>query len=187
VDQRDLVRRAQQGDQDAFATLAGAAIARLDAAARLILRDSELARDAVQDSMVRAWRDLPGLRDPDRFMPWLHRLTVNACLDVARRRRRRSVEVELTPIVMPSVADTTAELAERELIDDALRLLEPEFRAVVVLHYFLGMPLHDVAVAMRIPIGTVKSRLHRALRTMRVSLTEAELDEPDAVPGGQFA
>ena len=187
MDQRDLVRRAQQGDQDAFATLAGAAVARLDAAARLILRDSELARDAVQDSMVRAWRDLPGLRDPDRFMPWLHRLTVNACLDVARRRRRRSVEVELTPIVMPSVGDTTAELAERELIDDALRLLEPEFRAVVVLHYFLGMPLHDVAVAMRIPVGTVKSRLHRALRTMRVSLTEAELDEPDAVPGGQFA
>ena len=67
MDQRDLVRRAQQGDQDAFAVLAGAAVARLDAAARLILRDSELARDAVQDSMVRAWRDLPGLRDPDRF------------------------------------------------------------------------------------------------------------------------
>jgi len=84
--------------------LAGAAVARLDAAARLILRDSELARDAVQDSMVRAWRDLPGLRDPDRFTPWLHRLTVNACLDVARRRQRRSIEVELTPIAMPSVA-----------------------------------------------------------------------------------
>jgi len=186
VDQRDLVRRAQQGDQDAFAVLAGAAVARLDAAARLILRDSELARDAVQDSMVRAWRDLPGLRDPDRFTPWLHRLTVNACLDVARRRQRRSIEVELTPIAMPSVADATAEFADRELIDDALRQLEPEFRAVVVLHYFLGMPLQDVAVSMRIPVGTVKSRLHRALRTMRVTLESAD-DAPEAVPGGQFA
>ena len=186
MDQRDLVRRAQQGDQDAFAVLAGAAVARLDAAARLILRDSELARDAVQDSMVRAWRDLPGLRDPDRFTPWLHRLTVNACLDVARRRQRRSIEVELTPIAMPSVADTTAEFADRELIDDALRQLEPEFRAVVVLHYFLGMPLQDVAVSMRIPVGTVKSRLHRALRTMRVTLESAD-DTPEAVPGGQFA
>jgi RNA polymerase sigma-70 factor, ECF subfamily len=186
VDQRDLVRRAQQGDQDAFAVLAGAAVARLDAAARLILRDSELARDAVQDSMVRAWRDLPGLRDPDRFTPWLHRLTVNACLDVARRRQRRSIEVELTPIAMPSVADATAEFADRELIDDALRQLEPEFRAVVVLHYFLGMPLQDVAVSMRIPVGTVKSRLHRALRTMRVTLESAD-DTPEAVPGGQFA
>ena len=186
MDQRDLVPRAQQGDQDAFAVLAGAAVARLDAAAWLILRDSELARDAVQDSMVRAWRDLPGLRDPDRFTPWLHRLTVNACLDVARRRQRRSIEVELTPIAMPSVGDATAEIADRELIDDALRTLEPEFRAVVVLHYFLGMPLQDVAVSMRIPLGTVKSRLHRALRTMRVTLESAD-ETPEAVPGGQFA
>jgi RNA polymerase sigma-70 factor (ECF subfamily) len=187
VDQRDLVRRAQQGDQDAFAALAGVAVARLDAAARLILRDSELARDAVQDSMVRAWRDLPGLRDPDRFMPWLHRLTVNACLDVARRRQRRSIEVELTPIAMPSVADETAGVADRALVDDALRHLEPEFRAVVVLHYFLGMPLQDVAVSMRIPIGTVKSRLHRSLRTMRIALEDAEGEDTPAVPGGQFA
>jgi RNA polymerase sigma-70 factor (ECF subfamily) len=137
--------------------------------------------------MVRAWRDLPGLRDPDRFMPWLHRLTVNACLDVARRRQRRSIEVELTPIAMPSVADETAGVADRELVDDALRHLEPEFRAVVVLHYFLGMPLQDVAVSMRIPIGTVKSRLHRSLRTMRIALEDAEGEDTPAVPGGQFA
>jgi RNA polymerase sigma-70 factor, ECF subfamily len=187
VDQRDLVRRAQRGDQDAFAALTGPVVARLDAAARLILRDGELARDAVQDSMVRAWRDLPGLRDPDRFMAWLHRLTVNACLDVARRRQRRSIEVELTPIVMPSVGDETAGVADREQIDDALRKLEPEFRAVIVLHYFLGMPLHDVAVALRIPLGTVKSRLHRSLRSMRLSLEESDLDETAAVPGGQLA
>jgi RNA polymerase sigma-70 factor (ECF subfamily) len=82
--------RAKRGDQDAFALLAGAAVARLDAAARLILRDGDLARDAVQDAMVRAWRDLPGLRDPDRFDAWLRKLTVNACIDAARRRRRRS-------------------------------------------------------------------------------------------------
>ena len=63
-----------------------ARLARLDAAARLILRDPELARDAVQEALIRAWRDLPGLRDPDRFDAWLHRLIVNACLDIARRR-----------------------------------------------------------------------------------------------------
>ena len=98
VDQRDLVERAKRGDHDAFAALAGAAIARLDAAARLILRDPELAHDAVQDGFIRAWRDLPGLRDPDRFDAWLRRLVVNACLDITRRRRRRAIEVELTPI-----------------------------------------------------------------------------------------
>jgi RNA polymerase sigma-70 factor (ECF subfamily) len=77
--QRDLVERAQRGDHDAFATLAGAAIDRLDTAARLVLRDPERAKDTVQETLVRAWRGLPGLRDPDRFDAWLHRLLVRAC------------------------------------------------------------------------------------------------------------
>ena len=108
VDQRGLVERAKRGDHDAFVALIDLSLARLDAAAWLILRDAELARDAVQDAMVRAWRDLPGLRDPDRFGPWLHRLTVNACLDQVRRRRRRVIEVELTPLDHPAVADSSA-------------------------------------------------------------------------------
>ena len=95
MDRRELVERAGGGDHDAFAVLATASATRLDAAARLILRDAELARDAVQNTLVRAWRDLPGLRDPDRFDAWLHRLLVNACLDEARRRRRRPIEVEI--------------------------------------------------------------------------------------------
>ena len=101
MDQRVLVERARQGDHDAFAKLVDPSLARLDAAARLILRDAELARDAVQETLIRAWRDLPGLRDPERFDAWIHRLTVNACLDLARRRRRRPIEVELNPIDSP--------------------------------------------------------------------------------------
>ena len=74
MDQRGIVERARRGDHDAFASLVDVHLARLDAAARLILRDPELARDAVQEALIRAWRDLPGLRDPDRFDAWLHRL-----------------------------------------------------------------------------------------------------------------
>ena len=99
--QQELVERARRGDHDAFATLAGAAIFRLDAAARLILRDPDQAKDAVQETLVRAWRDLPTLRSPDRFDAWLHRLLYRACIDEARRLRRHRVDVELSPIDSP--------------------------------------------------------------------------------------
>jgi RNA polymerase sigma-70 factor, ECF subfamily len=186
VDQRGVVERARGGDHDAFAVLTRAAIARLDATARLILRDRELARDAVQEALIRAWRDLPGLRDPDRFNAWLHRLTVHACLDIARRRRRRVREVELSPIAPPFVGDESSRVAQRDLLDEALKRLDPEWRAVVVLHYFVGMPLPDVAAELRIPIGTAKSRLHRSLGVMRTTLEAADAFEA-AVPGGQLA
>ena len=150
MDQRELVERARRGDHDAFAGLVDAALARLDAAARLILRDPELARDAVQEALIRAWRDLAGLRDPDRFDAWLHRLTVNACLDLARRRRRRPSRSRLTPIE-PAASDVAGALADRELVDAALRRLDPGHRAVVAMHYLLGMPLPEVAAALGIP------------------------------------
>jgi RNA polymerase sigma-70 factor (ECF subfamily) len=173
VDQRPLVERARQGDHDAFAELARGAVVRLDRAARLIVRDPELARDAVQDALIRAWRDLPGLREPDRFDAWLHRLTVNACLDQTRRRRRRVVEVELDPIHDPPVADAASSMATRDEVDRVLRRLDERGRAIVVLHYYVGLPLTEVAATLDIPIGTVKSRLHRALGVMRVEAVAA--------------
>jgi len=187
VDQRGIVERARQGDHDAFAVLVDVHIARLDAAARLILRDVELARDAVQEGLIRAWRDLPGLRDPDRFDAWLYRLTTNACLDLARRRRRRPIEVELTTIHSPAMADASAMLADRELIHEALGRLDPGHRAVVALYYLLGMPLTEVAATLRIPVGTAKSRLHYALAAMRASSPGRPDQGTDAVPGGQLA
>jgi RNA polymerase sigma-70 factor (ECF subfamily) len=186
VDQRDLVERAKRGDHDAFAELVGAAIARLDAAARLILRDPELARDAVQDGFIRAWRNLPALRDPDKFDAWVRQLVVHSCIDITRRRRHRAIEVELTPIDGPAIADFSNLIADRDTLDEALRHLDPEWRAIVVMHYFLGMPLPDVAGTLGIPLGTAKSRLHRSLLAMRATIGA---DEPagSPVPGGQFA
>ena len=186
MDQRGLVERARQGDHDAFAELARGAVTRLDGAARLILRDPELARDAVQEALIRAWRDLPGLRDLDRFDAWLHRLTVNACLDQVRRRRRRPIEVELSPMDMPTPSDLAGTLADRELVDTAMRRLDERDRAVIVLHYFLGMPLSEVATSLQIPIGTVKTRLHRALGAMRTEVG-ADPENPSPVQGGQVA
>ena len=172
MDQRALVERARQGDHDAFAALVHASAARLDAAARLILRDRELAVDAVQEAFIRAWRNLPGLRDPERFDGWLHRLLVRSCIDALRRRGARPVEVELQPMDGPSMADPASDVVERELIDDALRRLDPTWRAVVVLHYFLGMSLPEAAATLGIPLGTAKSRLHRSLGLMRLAISD---------------
>ncbi len=177
MDQRSLVEQAQRGDHDAFAMLARAAVARLDAAARLILRDRELARDAVQETLIGAWRNLPGLRDPDRFDAWIHRLLVRTCIDVLRRRRSRPFEVELTSLGGPTTGDIALGIADRELVDDALRRLDPGSRAVVVLHYFLGLPLPEAAATLGIPLGTAKSRLHRSLALMRSAIArEAGVD-----------
>ena len=186
MDQRGLVELAGKGDHEAFAVLATAAVARLDAAARLILRDAELARDAVQEAMMQAWRDLPGLRDPGRFDAWLHRLTVHSCIDAARHRRRRVVEVELSPLDGPSVSDVSALVADRDLLDRALRGLEPEARALVVMHFYLGMSMPDAADSLGIPLGTAKSRLSRSLSAMRVTVT-ADGPGPQQVSRGQTA
>ena len=174
VDQRRLVEQAQQGDHDAFAELVHAVVGRLDTAARLILRDGELAHDAVQDGLIRAWRDLRSLRDPERFDAWVYRLTVNACLDQARRRRRRPIEVELTPLYAPRVPDPAIAASDRALVDGVLRRLDEDARAIVVLHYFLGQPLTEVAATLAIPVGTVKSRLHHALGEMRAEATAGQ-------------
>jgi RNA polymerase sigma-70 factor (ECF subfamily) len=184
VDQRTLVDRARGGDHDAFAVLVRASAPRLDAAARLILRDRELASDAVQETYIRAWRSLPGLRDLDRFDAWLHRLLVRSCIDSIRHRRSRLVEVELQPLDGPVVGDPASDVVQRELIDDALRRLDPTWRAVVVLHFFLGMSLPEAAGTLGIPLGTAKSRLHRSLGLMRLALAE---EVAASLPKGQPA
>jgi len=185
VEQLELVKRARRGDHDAFAVLAGSALARLDAAARLIVRDTELARDAVQDAMLKAWRELPTLREPERFDAWLHRLTMRACIDAARRQRRRVTEVALTPVCDPSVADGTAAVNDRDLLDRVLRRLEPEQRAILVLRYYLDLSLPDAADALGIPLGTAKSRLHRSLIAVRSCVTGDESAQA-AISVGRF-
>ena len=162
-------------------------IARLDAAARLILHDPELARDAVQEAFVKAWRDLPGLRDPDRFDAWIHRITVRSCLELLRRRRRRVIEVELTPSADVPVGDIGSFVVDRDQVERALRRLDPDWRALVVVHYFLGLPVPEAAAALGIPLGTAKSRLHRSLAAMRLELQLEPGSEAVELPRGQIA
>ena len=180
MDQIGLVDRARRGDRQAFAELIRASGGRLDATARLILRDPQLAQDAVQDTLIRAWRSLPGLRDPETFDHWLHSLVAHACIDLLRKRRRRVIEVELGPVHEPPTLDDAARVADRDQLDRALARLEPEARAVVVLHFYLDLPLPRVAAMLGIPVGTAKSRLHRSLGALRSTMAIDEVASASA-------
>jgi RNA polymerase sigma-70 factor (ECF subfamily) len=179
--QRDLVERARTGDLDAFTQLVKASAPRLKGVAHLILRDAHRAEDALQDAFLLAWRDIRGLRDPEAWDAWLRRLTVNACYKAASKERRRS-RVELHVTLDPATArtpDVSADVAEREWILDGLHRLDIDRRTVLVLHYYLDLPLPEVAEILDIPYGTVTSRLHRGLEQMRRTIgasTEAATD-----------
>jgi len=184
--QRELVERAQRGDREAFTDLAAASLARLDAVARLILRDPDLAKDAVQNGLVRAWRDLPTLRDPDRFDAWIRRLVVRACLDEVRYQRRRPITTTVIDIGHPIVADASSAVADQDQLERAFRRLRPDDRAILVLRHYLDLSVPEIADALRIPLGTAKSRLHRATDELRgalaadARLVPAYAEEPTA-------
>jgi RNA polymerase sigma factor (sigma-70 family) len=168
--QRDLVVRAQRGEHDAFAALAAAMITRLDGTARLILRDPDRAADAVQEALIRAWRELRSLRDPDRFEAWCYRLVVNACYDEGRRDARRRRDVSIDAIAPLASSDDVSAFADRDEIERAFRRLEPEQRAVLACRHYLELSVPEIADALGIPEGTVKSRLSRAAQALRASL-----------------
>ena len=186
VAMRDLVVRAREGDRDAFSELAARSLGRLTAVARMILRDEYAAQDAVQDAFIEAWKSLPGLRDPDRFDAWMRRLLVRACFKGARRSRRvDAIEIRLTPGDEPSIAGVERDLDIHDQLERGLARLSAKHRAVVILVYYLDLPLADAAQAMGIPLGTTKSRLNRATSELRAAI-EADDRAPSRV-GEQIA
>lgn len=160
------------GDRDAFGILAERRLARLVGGAGLILRDADAADDAAQETLVRAWRDLPGLRDADRFDAWLHRILVRSCGDQLRRRGRDAARrTDAAPELVGT--DDAARHADRDEMERALGRLNHDQRTAVVLHYYLGLSHPEIAEATGQPIGTVKSRLSRALDYLRAELAAA--------------
>lgn len=170
--QLELVERARSGDHDAFSVLVRASVPRLLGAATLILRDQDRAQDAVQEALVLAWRHVRALRDPEAWDAWLYRLTVRACYRLAKAVKRRSVvELHVVPDREPATEqDFSTTLADRDLIGRELGRLPVDQRTVMVLHFYLDLPLTDVADILNIPVGTAKSRLHRGLETLRTAM-----------------
>ena len=178
---RTLVQAAQGGDRDAYAVLARTDGDRLYALAWRILRDPGLAEDAVQQALVIAWRELPGLRDPDRFSAWITRLLVHACYAESRRQTRFRALVRAAPAEGLPASDDTRRVVDRDEIERGLRRLPAEQRALLVLRHYVGLEPTEIAERLLIPAGTVRSRLHAAHRAMRAALeAEARSSAPAA-------
>lgn len=175
---RDLVELAQRGDRDAFAILARGHAHQLMAIAQRILRDVGRAEDAVQQTLVSAWRELPALRDPDRFDAWLQRLLVNASYAEARRWGRWKANVRVLSMDRSAGVDESMQLERRDLIERAFRRLPPDQRAILVFTHYLELSPSEIAERLAIPVGTVRSRLHYAHRAMRAVI---EADDRPAI------
>jgi len=176
--QVELVERARSGDHDAFSVLVRASTPRLNGAAKLILRDPDRAQDAVQEALVLAWRHLRALRDPGAWDAWLYRLTVRACNRLARTGRRRdAVELQLVADRESATAnDFPEQLAERDRLGREPGRLPIDQRTVMVLHFYLDLPLTEAAEILDIPVGTAKFRLHRGLATLREAIGQERGD-----------
>lgn len=152
-----------------FVALAAPGLDRAYRLAGLLLGSASDAEEAVQEALARAWRSFGSLRDADKFGAWFDRILVNGCRD--RLRRRKVVQfVPIEGATDAAVADPFSAVLERDAVLRHLVVLDPDELAIVLLHYWADLPLVDVAVRLDIPVGTVKSRLHRGLDRMRAQL-----------------
>jgi RNA polymerase sigma-70 factor (ECF subfamily) len=172
----ELLLRAQHGDHDAFEQIAKSVVGRLFGTASLILRDSDAASDAVQETLISAWKSLPSLRDANAFDGWVNRILVRSCYR-AMRGRRRGLEVQIVEIDH-AVRSDSERVDTMDQIERAFIRLTPEHRAVLVLHHRLGLGLDEAARLLDIPLGTAKSRLSRATSALRGALEAEDRDIP---------
>jgi RNA polymerase sigma-70 factor (ECF subfamily) len=160
-----LIEAARRGDREAFDAIVRTRLDTVYRTAFTILGHEADAKDATQETFVAAWRNLPSLRDLNRFDAWLGRITINACRMALRRRARvREISIDLPEAREPASGDagTGAAAADAEVFDRAFARLSVDDRAILVLHHHQELGIAEIADRLGVPNGTVKSRLHRA-------------------------
>jgi RNA polymerase sigma-70 factor (ECF subfamily) len=165
-----LVEAARSGDEEAFASIVRGSADGLFVVAHRILRDVGRAEDAVQQTLVTAWRELPALRDIARFEAWIHRILVHACYAEAKRASNWSANVVALPMEGPATPDDALSIETRDALDRGFRRLPAEQRAAFVLRHYLGWSAAEIAASLGVPTETVRSRLRYATSTLRAAL-----------------
>jgi RNA polymerase sigma-70 factor (ECF subfamily) len=161
----DLVARARGGDQDAFRALIEPELVRSLRSAAVVLGSDDDAADVVQDALVSAWQHLPSLREPEAFPGWLRRIVVRETIRKANSRR------EVTPLAetQPDDSATLDRTLEYRQLARAFRTLGVDDRTLLTLRHLLRLSVHEVALTLHIPDGTVKSRTQQAMQRLRAA------------------
>lgn len=188
--EQQWISAARQGDQEAFACLVRAYEKRVFALTSRMCRNPEDAAEAAQEAFLAAWQGLPGFRGESGFATWLYRLTSNACVDLLRREGRRqaaagpSLDDEARRVDPPDPGPTPQEAAERtelrERIEAGLAALPPEYRQVLILREIHQLNYEEIASALELDLGTVKSRISRGRKRLRTFLAEHGNFSPQA-------
>ena len=175
--ERELVLAAQQGDETAFARLIAAEAPRIYRAVLAVVRSPEDAQEVIQDASIRAWRQLGGLRDADSWPAWYRRIAMRQAIDRANRQaRKRLHEIDLDSVADSTGGDPTSGWADRQAVMDALGQLATEDRVLLGLRFGADLAVADVAAALDVPLGTAKSRLHRALGRLAAAMGDGNDD-----------
>ena len=173
--ERELVLAARLGDETAFARLIEAEAPRIYRAVLAVVRSPEDAQEVIQDASIRAWRQLGGLRDADSWPAWYRRIAMRQAIDRAGRQgRKRLHEIDLDSVADSTGRDPTSGWADRTAVMDALRRLAPEDRALLGLRFGADLSVADVAATLDIPLGTAKSRLHRAIARLATAFGDED-------------
>ena len=156
---------------DAFEALSDRCLDDSYRLASVVLRDPTEAEDVVHDAVLLGWRKFDSLRDPARFDAWFGRIVLNLCRDRLRARRRGRVrEAQLGDVLELGRRDDFGMVADRDALTVAFPKLDPELQLVVALRFYRDLPLEAISELLGIPLGTVKSRLHTALKRLRAEL-----------------
>lgn len=168
-DERLLIQQARQGDEDAFASLYMAHAPRLYGLSLRMCQNEADAQDAVQEAMVKAWRNLPAFRFQSELGTWLYRIAMNCCRDILRRRKKPAVSMETlqeTGVEIPQEG-FEERTVQRDELTRALAKMDDKYREIIILREIQGLSYEEVAQVLRLPVGTVRSRLNRARAQLR--------------------
>jgi RNA polymerase sigma factor (sigma-70 family) len=145
----------------------------------ILLRDAHEAEDATQEALARAWSGRRSLRNLDSASGWFDRILVNVCRDQLRRRRGAVRWLSMSHDMAASGSDPLARMVAADPVLRAIASLDPEHQVVVLLRYWEDLPLSAIAERLRIPVGTVKSRLHFAIRDLRSAIGDRSMEDSD--------